>query len=278
MARAATLTATAGEERKGVTDSRAARRRRGRLDPWYRVAVLLLRRPLMLLTRRDWHGAEHIPDGGAVAVTNHLSHFDPLSFAHFLYDAGRLPRFLGKASLFSVPVVGTILRGAGQIPVYRESEDAAKAYSAAVDAVRAGELVAIYPEATLTRDPDLWPMAGKTGAARIALETGAPVVPVAQWGPQLVLPPYGRMPRLLPRRTMHLRAGPPVDVSDLVGRPVDAALLAEATERIMAAITGLLEDIRGDRAPAVRFDPRQHDLPAVGDPRRGAGPSDRRSA
>lgn len=258
-----------------MTDWRAARRRRGRPGFWYRLAVLILRPPLMVLTRRDWAGMEHIPDGGAVVVVNHISHFDPLSFAHFLYDAGRLPRLLGKAGLFSVPVVGTILRGAGQIPVYRESADAAKAYSAAVESVRGGELVAIYPEATLTRDPGLWPMTGKTGAARIALETGAPVVPVAQWGPHLVLPPYRKSPSLVPRRTMHLRAGPPVDLTDVVGRPVDAALLAEVTERIMAAITGLLEEIRGERAPAVRFDPRQQGLPLTGDPRRGGAGTDR---
>lgn len=232
----------------------------------------------MVLTRRDWHGAEHIPDGGAVVVTNHISHVDPLTFAHFLYDAGRLPRFLGKAGLFSVPVIGTILRGAGQIPVYRESGDAAKAYSAAVDAVRRGELVAIYPEATLTRDPDLWPMVGKTGAARIALETGAPVVPVAQWGPHEVLPPYAKRPSLVPRRTMHLRAGPPIDLSDVAGRPVDAALLAEVTERIMAAITALLEQIRGEQAPAVRCDPRLQDQPRTGDPSRHRDRTDRRTA
>ena len=264
-----------------MTDWEAARRRRGRMGFWYRLAALILRRPLMLLTRRDWAGTEHIPEGGAVAVVNHISHFDPLAFAHFLYDAGRLPRFLGKAGLFSVPVVGTILRGAGQIPVYRESDDAAKAYSAAVEAVRAGELVAIYPEATLTRDPDLWPMTGKTGAARIALETGAPVIPVAQWGPQLVLPPYRKAPSLVPWRTMHLRAGPPVDLSDVVGRTVDAELLAQVTQRIMAAITTLLEQIRGEPAPAVRFDPRQLGVPLMGDPRRSSGDSgdiDRRTA
>ena len=261
-----------------MTDGRSARRRRGRPGFWYRLAVLIIRRPLLVLTRRDWRGTEHIPDGGAVVVANHISHFDPLSFAHFLYDTGRLPRFLGKAGLFSVPVVGTILRGAGQIPVYRESDDAAKACSAAVEAVRRGELVAIYPEATLTRDPDLWPMAGKTGAARIALATGAPVIPVAQWGPHLVLPPYRNRPSLVPRRTMHLRAGPPIDLSDLLDLSsggVDADLLAEVTERIMAAITELLEEIRGERAPAVRFDPRQGGLPRTGDPRRGGEHSNR---
>jgi 1-acyl-sn-glycerol-3-phosphate acyltransferase len=253
---------------------------RRRIGFWYRLAVVVLRRPLLLLTRRDWSGAEHLGTGGIIVVTNHVSHADPLTFAHFLYDNGRLPRFLAKAGLFRVFFVRSVLRGAQQIPVYRESTDAQQAYSAAVDAVRRGECVAIYPEATLTRDPGLWPMTGKTGAARIALATGAPVVPVAQWGPQDILAPYGKRPRLLPRHTVHVKAGPPVDLSEFIGRPVDAELLLRVTEKIMAAITALLEQIRGEKAPAVRFDPRRAGLPTTGNPARAPqpGPEGRRSA
>lgn len=250
---------------------------RRRIGFWYRLAVVLLRRPLLVLTKRDWRGTEHLPrQGGYVACVNHVSHFDPLAFAHFLYDNGHLPRFLGKAAIFRVPVVGTIIRGAGQIPVYRESADATKAYTAAVDAVRRGECVAIYPEATITRDPGLWPMTGKTGAARVALVTGAPVIPVAQWGPQEVLPPYTKRLRLLPRKTMHLLAGPPVDLAEFSGRPMDAETLRLVTEKIMTAITVLLEEIRGEPAPAVRFDARAEGLPVTGDPR--TDPSRRRTA
>ncbi len=242
---------------------------RRRIGFWYRLAALLLRRPLLLTTRRDWSGTEHLPpQGGFVAVTNHVSHFDPLALAHFLYDNGRLPRFLGKEAIFRVPVIGTILRGAGQIPVYRESADATKAYEAAVDAVRRGECVAIDPEATITRDPGLWPMTGKTGAARVALVTGAPVIPVAQWGPQDVLSPYSKRFRLLPRKTMHLRAGPPVDLSEFAEHPMEAETLRLVTEKIMTAITSLLEEIRGEAAPAVRFDARAKGLPVTGDPKR----------
>ncbi len=242
---------------------------RRRLGFWYRLAALLLRRPLLLTTKRDWSGTEHLPQhAGFVAVTNHVSHFDPLALAHFLYDNGCLPRFLGKEAIFRVPVIGTILRGAGQIPVYRESADATKAYEAAVDAVRRGECVVIYPEATITRDPGLWPMTGKTGAARVALVTGAPVIPIAQWGPQDVLAPYGKRFRLLPRKTMHLKAGPPVDLSEFADHPMDAETLRLVTEKIMTAITVLLEDLRGEAAPAVRFDPRAAGVPPTGDPRR----------
>lgn len=254
------------QERERVRRARAAS---GPPGFWYRLAVVILRPLLMALTKRDWRGWEHVPEsGGAVVVTNHVSHLDPLTFAHYLYDSGRLPRFLGKASLWQVPFVRSVLRGAKQIPVYRESGTAAQAYAAAVEAVRRGELVVIYPEATLTRDPGLWPMVGKTGAARVALETGAPVVPVAQWGPQELLPPYAKRPRLFPRKTMHVWAGPPVQLDDLRGRPVDAALLREASERITAAVTEILEQIRGERAPAQRFDPRETDLPRTGNPKR----------
>lgn len=239
---------------------------RGPIGFWYRLAVVLLRRPMLVLTRRDWSGAAHLPHGGMVLCSNHVSHVDPLVLAHFLYDNGRLPRFLAKAGLFRVFFVGSVLRGAQQIPVYRQSTDAATAYSAAVAAVRRGECVVIYPEATLTRDPDLWPMVGKTGAARVALSTAAPLVPVAQWGPQRVLEPYGRRPHLFQRHTMQVRAGPPVDLAEFAGRPLDAPLLRAATEKVMAAITDLLEELRGTAAPAVRFDPRVAASPTMRDP------------
>lgn len=241
-----------------------ARRGRG----WaFTLCVLLLRRPLMLLTRRDWRGTEKLPrTGGLVLVTNHISEVDPLTFAHFVYDNGRLPRFLGKVEVFNVPVVGAILRSAGQIPVYRKTTDAAKAFSAAVAAVQQGECVVVYPEGTISRDPHLWPMVAKTGAARIALTTGCPVVPAAQWGSHEILAPYARRPRVFPRKLMRVRLGDPVDLSDLEGKPLTPTVLREATNRIMAAVTALLEDIRGEQAPTTRYDPTKHGLADIGNP------------
>ena len=233
----------------------------------YRLAVGIIRPLMMLLTKRDWRGWEHLPrTGGFVVSTNHISHVDPLAFAHYVYDSGHSPYFLGKESVFRVPVVGAILRGAQQIPVYRNTGRAADAFRAAVAAIHEGKCVGVYPEGTLTRDPGLWPMVGKTGAARIALTTRCPVVPVAQWGPQEIMPPYSKRVHLFPRKTMHVMAGPPVDLSDLYDRPQDAAVLREATARIMAAITGLLEQLRGETAPVERFDSRRHGLPETGNP------------
>ena len=218
--------------------------------------VAVVRPVLMTMTRRQWRGADLLPSGGFVLAANHISYADPLLLAHFVNDAGIPPRFLAKAGVLDVPLLGPLLRSTGQIPVYRESGDAARALTAAVAAVEQGAGIIVYPEGTLTQDPLLWPMVGKTGAVRIALATGCPVIPVAQWGAHRILPPDGRLPRLLPRPTIQVCAGPPVDLDDLRGRPTNAALLREGTARVMAAITGQLEELRQDQAPAHRFDPQ----------------------
>ena len=234
----------------------------------YRLAIAIVRPLLMLFTKREWSGAENLPaQGGYVVCPNHYSYLEPLVFGHFLVDNGHSPRYLGKIEVFRAPVVGAIVRGADQIPVYRESGRANDAYRAAVAAVRAGKGVAIYPEGTLTRDPDLWPMRGKTGAARVALETQCPVIPVATWGAQEVLAPYSKRLRLLPRKTMKVRAGAPVVLDDLYDRDLTPEVLREATARIMAAITAELEVLRGEKAPPVRFDPRAHGITPIGKPR-----------
>ena len=209
---------------------------------------------LIATTKRVWRGVEHLPaEGGFIAAGNHMTNIDPLTFAHFLYDNGFAPKILAKSSLFTVPVLGPILRATGQIAVFRNTAEAGKSLGAAIAALEAGECVAVFPEGTLTRDPDLWPMAGKTGVARLALTTRAPLIPIAQWGPQDLLGRYGKMLKPIPRKTVTVVAGPPVDLSDLYDRPHDTATLREATGRVMAAITALLEGIRDEDAPAVRY-------------------------
>ncbi|HEX5566759.1 MAG TPA: lysophospholipid acyltransferase family protein [Streptomyces sp.] len=232
---------------------------RRRIGFWYRFAAVLAKPPLVVLFRRDWRGMEHIPaEGGFIAAVNHNSYLDPLSYAHFQYNTGRVPRFLAKVSLFGGGFIGMVMRGTGQIPVYRESADAIGAFRAAVEAINRGECVAFYPEGTLTRDPELWPMEGKTGAARVALLTKAPVIPVAQWGAHEAVPPYAKRKRvrLFPRKTLRVMAGPPVDLSRFYDRELTTELLREATDAIMDAITELLVELRGEPAPARRYDRR----------------------
>ena len=232
-----------------------ARATRGlRLGAPYRSFQAVLWPSMMASTRRDWHGQENLGrhGQGIVVSPNHISWFDPLALAHFLNDAGRPPRFMGKQSVFDVPAVGKWIGAAGQIPVTRD-EDPHKALAAAEAALRAGECLVVYPEGTITRDPGLWPMSGKTGALRLALETGAPLIPIAQWGAHEVIPPYTKAFRLLPRKVLRVTAGPPLDIDDLRGQVITRELLTEGTDRLMDAITGLLEIIRGETAPAHRL-------------------------
>lgn len=201
-------------------------------------------------------------------AANHISYADPFCFGHFVNDSGYAPHYLAKRSVLQLPVLGRLVRATGQIAVHRETEHASQAYRDAVIAVRRGRTVIVYPEGTLTRDPDLWPMVGRTGVARIALEAGCPVVPCAQWGAHELLAPYARWPRLFARPVNQVLAGPPVDLGDLRGRPVTAELLHEATTRIMAAITEQLGRLRGEVPPAVAFDPRLAGVATTGDPDR----------
>ncbi|MFF3291097.1 lysophospholipid acyltransferase family protein [Streptomyces sp. NPDC003023] len=233
---------------------------RRRIGFWYRLAAVISKPPLLLLFKRDWRGMEHIPaEGGFITAINHNSYLDMFSYGHFQYNTGRVPRFLAKAALFKAPVIGVLLRGTRQIPVYRESSNAVGAFRAAVDAVERGECVAFYPEGTLTRDPGMWPMTAKTGVARAALQTRAPVIPVAQWGANLAMPPYAKenKVRFFPRKTLQVQAGPPVDLSRFYEMDPTPDVLKEATEAIMAAVTQQLEQLRGEKAPEKPFDLRE---------------------
>ena len=210
-----------------------------------------------LLTRRVWEGRQHLPRrGGVIIAANHLSWADPLTFAHYVYASGRLPRFMAKESLFRVPVTGAILRGARQIPVHRGSRDGADALSDGVQALRDGEAVIIYPEGTITADPDHWPMQAKTGVARLALMSGAPIVPVAQWGAQDLLGSRARGSArrrwpLLPRRTIRIRALEPVHVRALPpGEQPTLDELREVTADVMSRIRAEVAVLRGVPAPA----------------------------
>lgn len=259
-----------------VRGRRGPRQRRG----WaVRTAAAILRPSLTVLIRRRWIDGHKIPaTGGCVLAANHVSHLDPLTFSHFVYAQGRVPRFLAKASLFDIPGVRRLLRDAGQIPVYRLTADAQAALEPAVAAVEAGEALVVYPEGTLTRQPEMWPMRGKTGAARVALTAGVAVVPIAQWGAQDILFPYARWPHLLPRKTVWCKAGDPVDLEEFRGVPLTPTVLHEATERIMGAITALLADIRQEEPPAgERFDPRKRGIAEIGNPRAQARQAARRT-
>ena len=242
-------------------------RQRVRLGFWYRFVIVVVKPLLWLFTTREHRGTELVPEtGGIIVVANHVSELDPFMVGEFLYDIGRPPRFLAKKELFRKPPVKWILEGAKQIPVDRGSAEAAQALSAAVAALDRGECILIYPEGSATRDPALWPMKARTGAARLALLSGAPVVPVAQWGPQVILPYKARRPKLLPRTRISVLAGPPVDLTGYVGKPVTAELLRDATTTIMRAVASLLGELRGEQPPDTFYEPERANLPSSNPP------------
>jgi 1-acyl-sn-glycerol-3-phosphate acyltransferase len=224
---------------------------RRRLGFWRRVAVVSIVPTMTVWTRRNWSGMDNIPrDGGVILVANHLSEFDPLVVAHYVYSAGRWPQFLAKSTLFRNGVLGPLLRAVRQIPVYRGTADAVKSLEAAIAAVRAGDCVIIYPEGTTPKSGELWPQRGKTGIARLYLATGAPVVPLVTWGPQNVVDPRTEKLRLRPRTPVTVVAGPALDLSKWRDATPTAANLYAITDEIMTALRDMLAGIRAEPAPA----------------------------
>ncbi|WP_436493299.1 lysophospholipid acyltransferase family protein [Actinokineospora sp. HUAS TT18] len=225
---------------------RAPRKGRGF---WFSLAIDLIWPLLAVFTRLRFRGADRLPkDGGVLLASNHLSNADPVTVTAFALSGGRIPRFLAKASLWRVPLIRNVVRGGGHIPVERGTAKARDAYHGAVDAVQRGECVLFFPEAGFSDDADHWPSAKvKHGLAKVALETGAPVVPVVNWGTHALLPARSKFPKLFPRKTIDIVIGDPIDLSDLTGS--DRAAMVEATRRIMHAITELLSELRGEQPP-----------------------------
>ena len=234
-------------------------------EPQYRFLARLAHGVNLLATDRDFRGQHNVPtDGGAIVVANHNSNYDALVIGDFLIWSGRWPRFLGKSELWKVPVVGYFARTCRQIPVLRGTSHAVDSLAAAKKAIADGELVAIYPEGTVGTDPDGWPMTARTGAARLALELRCPVIPVAQWGAQDIIGKKVTVPHYLPRKTVRVLAGEPLDLSDLYDADDQHAAVRVATERIMRSITALVAELRDLPEPTDRYDLRKKARVALG--------------
>lgn len=206
--------------------------------------------------------------GPFILSPNHYSEIDPIAMGAAVWHLGRLPRFMAKASLFRIPVLGWLLRASGQIPVERQGSVRkgadANPMGAASELIRREAGVIVYPEGTLTRDPELWPMRGKSGAVRLALESGMPLIPVAHWGTQNLMPRYAKRIHPIPRKTIHVSVGEPLDLSRFAGRERDPKTITEATALLMSEITKLLAGLRGEDPPAERWDPAAHDQSETG--------------
>lgn len=215
-----------------------------------------------LMVRYRYTPNTRLPQTGPFILSpNHYSEIDPLVIGVATWHLGRKPRFMAKASLFQVPVLGWLLRASGQIPVNRAgavgAERSANPLGAAAELIREDAGVIVYPEGSLTRDPDLWPMRGKSGAVRLALEGNIPIYPVAHWGTQELMPRYGKRIRPFPRKQITIAIGDALDLSEFTGRPIDQQIVTAATEKLMNAIAKLLGELRGETPPAKRWNPSE---------------------
>ncbi|HEV7211295.1 MAG TPA: lysophospholipid acyltransferase family protein [Blastococcus sp.] len=237
-------------------------RTRRPLPPAMWVCILVVYPVASLMFRLRYRHGERLPAQGPVLlVANHVSILDPIACGRMVFDNGRIPHFLAKESVFK-GFAGTLLRGAGQIPVKRFTKDAHEALAAARADLEAGNVIVIYPEGSVTRDPEWWPMQPSTGAARLALTTDAVVVPVAQWGPQRVHDYHSKKLRLRFRAPADYLLGEPVDLAAQraevrAGRPLTAELLRETTDMLMGQVRDLLAELRQEPAP-LTFHPRPH--------------------
>lgn len=227
-------------------------------NAWLTFCQVVMYPLAFLLGRKRIVGLEKIQlRGGYLLVANHISHLDPLYDSVVVRKAGRIPRFMAKASLWKVPVLGKALAGSDQIPVERAGAGAGQdALEKATQTLRAGRVVLIYPEGTVTRDPGYWPMKPRPGIGALALAGDFPVIPMAHWGTNHVYESYttGRKFHPLPRKDIHVVFGDPIDLTELRARPVDARSIRDATLLIMSVVRDMVADVRQETPPAEFFD------------------------
>jgi 1-acyl-sn-glycerol-3-phosphate acyltransferase len=212
--------------------------------------------------RRDVarEGQQTLPAGGVIVIANHTSLADGVFLALVGQRLGRPLRLLGTAGIIEAPLLGRLFKRLGFIAVHRTSDNPAAALEPAAAALRAGEAIALYPEGRITRHSKHWPERAKTGAVRLALLTGSPIVPVASVGIENVV---GRKrSRLLlqlalnfvRRPKVRIRVGDPIDVRKLIGIGPTLEPTAEevrlAADEVSRKLIAMLEDMRGEQAPS----------------------------
>jgi len=195
-----------------------------------------------------------LPAGAVIVISNHASYADGVLLALTCRRMGRSIRLLATSGVFRAPVLGGLAKRLGFIRVERGNASAADALEVAADALRAGEAVGIFPEGRTTRDPNLWPERSKTGAVRLALETGAPIVPIAMVGTHRVLPRKRPLPTLVKnlilRPNVLVEVGDPIDVKVLAGSDeLTPARIRELADEVMAELVALVAELRGESLP-----------------------------
>jgi len=231
-----------------------------------RLLANILRPFVRLLYKIEVTGTENLPKtGGYVLAANHVTTLDALAVAYMMYfRLHRAPHFLAKEGLFRTPIVGPVLLACGQIPVFRSGRNNTDPMQSAYDVLNAGHIIGIFPEGTLTREPDQWPMWARTGAIRLSLETGVPIIPVGQWGTEAVMETYSSKIRPKPWHKVRIVIGKPISMDPYKDKKMSTEDLVELSDQVMVEITKLVEELRGEKAPVKRFVPSEHGLPEHG--------------
>lgn len=220
---------------------------------------------IRLMFRVKTQGMENLPKGGYILVANHVNYLDPLAFAYSVFiHMKRTPHYLAKESLFRLPIIGALLPKVGQIPVYRTGRSNDEPLRAAIEFLKAGQVVVVFPEGTLTRDPDLWPMRGKSGAIRLAIELGLPIVPAGHWGIEKILGTYTKKFKPNPFHTVNVVIGKPMRFDELRKDGVSAQEVNGATEKVMREIAAIVGELRGETPPKELWDPAKKGQTEIG--------------
>ena len=236
------------------------------------VIIAAIVAPLLrLMFRIRTQGVENLPKGGYILVANHVNYLDPLAFAYSVYiHMKRTPHYLAKEPLFRIPIIGALLPKVGQIPVYRGGKSNDQPLRAAVEFLKAGQVVVVFPEGTLTRDPNQWPMRGKSGAIRLAIELGLPIVPAGHWGIEKILGTYTKKFRPNPFHTVDVKIGKPMLFPQLQKQGVTSQEINQATDQVMKEIAKIVGELRGETPPEVLWDPAKNSQSETGNFRKSS--------
>ena len=212
------------------------------METTYPLAKAILKPFLHTWFRWNIEGLENIPrQGPALLAFNHISYLDPLATAYVVDKAHRIPRFLAKSELFQDRRIAWILRGAKQIEVKRGTATAPMALDNAFAALNKGEVVVVFPEGSISEDADLTPLPPKTGAARLALGSGVPLIPCGVWGTQNIWPKGYDKNWWPPRQDILVRVGEPMHVK---GDRESTEDWRRVSEQLMDEITRLVASLR----------------------------------
>jgi 1-acyl-sn-glycerol-3-phosphate acyltransferase len=221
------------------------------VEPTYELARAILKPWLAMWFRWHIEGMENIPKAGpAILAFNHIAYLDPFASAYVVDKAGRRPRYLTKSELFEDKRIAWVLKGAKQIEVRRGTREAPMALDHAFESLEGGEIIVVFPEGTITTDPDLVPLPPKSGTARLALGSDAPLIPCALWGTQNVWPKNYAKRWWPPRQDILVRIGEPMRISGEADSLEDWKKVSEAVmDEIAVLVAGLKPALPDRRKP-----------------------------